>query len=49
LERSLIENGLENESARYNITAAGRSAAGVRNGRFVVSEKARDGEPSRRS
>jgi hypothetical protein len=48
LERGSIETGW-NESARYNITAAGRKAAGVRTGRFVVSEKARDGAPSRRS
>jgi hypothetical protein len=47
LERGYIETGW-NESTRYNITAAGRNAAGVRTGRFV-SEKARDGEPSRRS
>ncbi len=46
LERGLIETGW-NESARYNITAAGRKAARGATGRFV-SEKARDGEPSRR-
>jgi hypothetical protein len=48
LERGLIaKTGGSNESTRYNIMAAGRNAAGVRTGRFVVSEKARDGEPSR--
>jgi hypothetical protein len=49
LERVLIaKTGGSNESTRYNIMAAGRNAAGVRSGRFVVSEQARDGEPSRR-
>ncbi len=48
LERGLIETGW-NESTRYNITAAGRNVARVATGRFVVSEKARDGEPSRGS
>jgi hypothetical protein len=49
LERGLIAKaGGSNESIRCNIVAAGRNAAGVRTGRFVVSEKARDGEPSRR-
>jgi hypothetical protein len=49
LERGLIaKTGGSNESIRYNILAAGRNAAGVRTGRFVVSEKARDREPSRR-
>ncbi len=47
LERGLIETGWS-ESTRYNITAAGRSATRGSTGRFV-SEKARDGEPSRRS
>lgn len=46
IARGLIETGW-NESARYNITAAGRGAARVIDGRFV-SEKARDGETSRR-
>jgi hypothetical protein len=50
LERGLIaKTGGSNESTRYNIMAAGRNAAGVRTGRFVVSAKARDGELSRRS
>ena len=50
LERGLIaKTGGWNESTRYNIMADGRKAAGVRTGRFVVSEKARDGAPSRRS
>ena len=50
LERGFIaETGGTNASIRYNIMAAGRNAAGVRTGRFVVSQKARDGEPSRRS
>ncbi|MEO8690578.1 MAG: hypothetical protein ABI611_20460 [Solirubrobacteraceae bacterium] len=49
LERGLIaKTGGSNESTRYNITAAGRNAAGVGPGRFVVSEKPRAGEPSRR-
>jgi hypothetical protein len=49
LERGLIaKTGGSNESTRYSIVAAGRNAAAVRTGRFVVSEKARDGEPSRR-
>ena len=49
LERGFIaKTGGSNESTRYNIMAAGRNAAGVRTGRFVVSEKPRDGEPSRR-
>jgi hypothetical protein len=49
LERGLIaKTGGVNESTRYNITAAGRNAAGVRTGRFVVSDTARDGAPSRR-
>ena len=49
LERGLIaKTGGSNESTRYHIMAAGRNAAGVRIGRFVVSERARDGEPSRR-
>jgi hypothetical protein len=49
LERDLIaKTGGSNESTRYNIMAAGRYAAGVRTGRFVVSEKARDGESSSR-
>jgi hypothetical protein len=49
LERGLIaKTGGSNASTRYNIMAAGRNTAGVRTGRFVVSEKARDGEPSRR-
>ena len=49
LERGLIaKTGGSNESTRYNITAVGRNAAGIRTGRFVVSEKARDGAPSRR-
>jgi hypothetical protein len=44
----IAKTGGSKESTRYNIMAAGRNAAGVRTGRFVVSEKARDGEPSRR-
>jgi hypothetical protein len=49
LERGLIaKTGGSNESTRYHIMAAGWNAAGVRTGRFVVSEKPRDGEPSRR-
>ena len=49
LERGLIAKaGGSNDATRYGIMAAGRNAAGVRSGRFVVSEKARDGEPSRR-
>jgi hypothetical protein len=49
LERGLIaKTGGVNESTRYNIMAAGRNAAGVRAGRFVVSESSCDGEPSRR-
>ena len=48
VERAFIaKTGGSNEATRYNIMAAGRNA-GVRTGRFVVSEKARDGEPSRR-
>jgi len=47
-ERGLIETG-SNESTRYNITAAGRNAARGPTGRFIASEKARDGEPSSRS
>jgi hypothetical protein len=48
LERGLIaKTGGSNESTRYNITAAGRNAARARTARFVVSEKARDGAPSR--
>lgn len=50
LERGFItKSGGSNEATRYNITAAGRNAASVRTGRFGVSEKAPDGEPSRRS
>jgi predicted transcriptional regulator len=50
LERGFIaKTGGSNESTRYNIAAAGRNAASVRIGRFVVSEKAREGEPSRLS
>ena len=50
LEPGLIaRTGGSGESTRYNIMAAGRNAAGVRSGRFVVSESSRDGEPSRRS
>ena len=49
LERGLIaKTGGSGESTRYNIMAAGRNAARVRAGRFVVSESSRDGEPSRR-
>ena len=49
LERDLIAKaGGSNESISYNIVGAGRNAAGARTGRFVVSENARDGEPSRR-
>jgi hypothetical protein len=49
VERGFIaKTGGSNEATRYGIMAAGRNAAGVRTGRFVVSEKARDGEPSRR-
>jgi hypothetical protein len=46
LERGLIETGW-NESTRYNITAAGRDAAGARAGRFVAGEKARSAPRSR--
>ena len=50
LARGLIaKTGGSGESTRYNIMAAGRNAARVGAGRFVVSERARDGEPSRRS
>jgi hypothetical protein len=50
LERGLIaRTDGSNESTRYDITAAGRNAAGVRTGRFVVSEKPRDSELSRLS
>lgn len=45
----IAKTGGTNESTRYNIMAAGRDAAGVRTGRFVVSEKARDGDRTRRS
>ena len=46
LERGLIATtGGVNESTRCNIMAAGRNAAGVRTGRFVVSESSRDGAP----
>jgi len=49
LERAFIaKTGGSSEATRYSITAAGRRAARVRTGRFVVSEKARDDEPSRR-
>ena len=49
VERGLIaKTGASNESTRYSIRAAGRNAAGVRTGRFVVSEKARDGDSIRR-
>ena len=48
LKRGLIETGW-NESGRYNITAAGRTAARVRTRRFDVNETAGNGEPSRRS
>jgi hypothetical protein len=48
LERGLIETGW-NESARYNITAAGRSAARIRTRRFPASETVGNGEPSRQS
>jgi hypothetical protein len=50
LERGLIAKaGGSNESTRYSIMAAGRDAADVRTGRFVVSEKARAGARTRRS
>ncbi len=45
----IAKTGGSNESTRYNIAAAGRNAASVRIGRFVVSEKAREGGPSRLS
>ena len=49
LERGLIaRTGGSGESTRYNIMAAGRNAARVSTGRFVVSERSRDREPSRR-
>jgi hypothetical protein len=41
----IARTGGSNESTRYNIAAAARTAARVASGRFV-SEKARDGEPS---
>jgi len=48
VERDLIaKTGASNESTRYSIMAAGRNAAGVRTGRFVLSQKARDSDPSR--
>ena len=50
LDRGLIAmTGGSGESTRYHIMADGRKAAGVRSGRFVVSERARDAAPSRRS
>jgi hypothetical protein len=50
LERGLIaKTGGSNESTRYHIMAAGRNAARVSTGRFVVSERARDGAPAQRS
>ena len=48
LERGLIAETGSKDSTRYHVTAAGRNAARVSTGRFV-REKARDGEPSRRS
>jgi hypothetical protein len=49
LERGFIaKTGGSSASTRYSIMAAGRDAAAVRTGRFV-SERTRDGRPSRRS